>query len=596
MRRGTGIVRSRRFPLPPLTKDSAMPRLRSLLLLLPLILACGGDSSAVIPAPLLGEREDAVTIPSRGFASTLDVGTWNLEYFGSTSLGPSNETLQLQNARDVIQGADLDLWGVQEIVSAAHFNTLVSQLPGYAGFLGSDPSVVNGSTYYTPGEQKVGFLYKPAVATVVSARVILTADATLFAGRPPLEARMRVSLNGHTEDLIVIVLHAKAMSDVESWQRRVDASRVLKTYLDNTWPSAKVLVIGDFNDDVDVSISSGRASPYANFVADAADYTFPTKALSDANLTSTIGYKAVIDHHLATNEVQALYVPGSAEAYRVDAYIPSYDTTTTDHIPVLTRYTWGNTGASLTVTSPNGGESWAGGGARTITWTANQVPTVALEYSLDDGGSWALIGHAAGAAGSYTWTVPDIATSRARVRVSDVANASLADSSNGAFTITSNNTVGNVVVHEILANEIGTDAGTEFIELINTGGSAVDLSGWTLWDATGLRHTFASGTSLGAGRAIVVFGKATSIPSGLSNAVGASTAGLSLNNGGDTVTLQKPGGTVVDSFTYGAALAGQDGVSMNRSPDGSATGGFVLHTSLSTRAASPGTRANGTAF
>jgi hypothetical protein len=35
---------------------------------------------------------------------------------------------------------------------------------------------------------------------------------------------------------------------------------------------------------------------------------------------------------------------------------------------------------------------------------------------------------------------------------------------------------------------------------------------------------------------------------------------------------------------------------MNRNPDGSATGSFVLHTSLSTRAASPGTRANGTAF
>jgi hypothetical protein len=386
------------------------------------------------------------------------------------------------------------------------------------------------------------------------------------------------------------------MSDLDSWQRRVDASRALKGYLDSTWPSAKVLVIGDFNDDVDVSIATGNASPYENFVVDAADYAFPTRALSDANLTSVIGYKAVIDHHLATNEARALYVPGSAEVYRVDAYIPSYDTTTTDHLPVLTRYTWGNTDASLSVTSPNGGESWAGGGSRTLTWAANQVPTVALEYSLDDGGSWALIGHTQGAAGSYTWTVPDIATTRARVRVSDAANASLADHSDATFTITSANTAGNVVLHEILANEVGTDAGTEFIELLNTGGSVVDLSGWTLWDATGLRHTFASGTFLGAGRAIAVFGKATSIPSGLGNAVGATTAGLSLNNGGDTVTLQKPGGTVVDAFTYGAALAGQDGVSMNRNPDGSATGSFVLHTSLSTRAASPGTRANGTAF
>ncbi len=572
-----------------------MTRLRSLLLLLSLATACGGDPSAFVPGPVLGEREDAVTIPSRGFGSTLDIGTWNLEYFGSASLGPSNETLQLQNARDVIQGADLDLWGVQEIVSATQFSTLISQLPGYAGLLGSDASVQGGSTYYTPGEQKVGLIYKPGVASVLGARVILTANATLFGGRPPLEVRMRVSLNGHTEDLVVIVLHAKAMSDVDSWQRRVDASRALKTYLDGTWPTAKVLVIGDFNDDVDVSISSGRASPYANFVSDSADYGFPTKALSDANLTSTIGYKAVIDHHLATNEVRALYVAGSAEAYRVDAYISSYDATTTDHLPVLTRYTWGPVG-TVRVTSPNGGESWAGGSARTLTWSASGVPTVALAYSLDDGSSWTAIGSVAGSAGSFAWTVPDIATTRARVRVSDVANASLSDTSDGTFTLTSVNTVGNVVLHEILANEVGSDAGTEFIELLNTGGSAVDLSGWTLWDATGLRHTFASGTSLGAGRAIAVFGKAASIPNGVSNAVGASTTGLSLNNGGDTVTLQKPGGAVVDSYTYAASLAGQDGVSMNRSPDGSATGSFVLHTTLSSRAASPGTRADGSAF
>jgi hypothetical protein len=573
-----------------------MSRLRSLLLFLSLATACGGDPSAFVPEPELGEREDAVTIPSRGFATTLDVGTWNLEYFGSTSQGPTNDTLQFQNARDVIQGTDLDLWGVQEIVSAAQFSSLISQLPGYAGLLGSDATVQGGSTYYTPGEQKVGLLYKPSIATVLGARVILTSDVTLFAGRPPLEVRMRVSLNGNTEDLVVIVLHAKAMNDLESWQRRLDASTALKSYLDTTWPTAKVLVIGDFNDDVDVSITSGRPSPYANFVNDAADYGFTTQPLSEANLTSVIGYRAVIDHHLATNEARALYIPGSAEVYRVDAYIPSYDSTTTDHLPVLTRYAWGNQGASLTVTSPNGGESWAGGSARAITWTASQVATVALDYSLDGGGSWTFIANVQGTAGSYTWTVPDIATSQARVRVRDVANASISDSSNASFTITSTNTVGNVVLHEILANEIGTDAGTEFIELINTGGSAVDLSGWMLWDATGLRHTFANGTLLGAGKAIAVFGRAASIPGGLANAVGSTTGGLSLNNGGDTVTLQRPGGAVVDTYTYAAALAGQDGVSMNRNPDGSATGSFVLHTSLSTRSASPGTRANGMAF
>ncbi len=52
-------------------------------------------------------------------------------------------------------------------------------------------------------------------------------------------------------------------------------------------------------------------------------------------------------------------------------------------------------------------------------------------------------------------------------------------------------------------------------------------------------------------------------------------------------------GSLIDCTS---SLAGTDGVSMNRNPDTSATGGFVLHTSLSTLSSSAGKRANGTAF
>ncbi|HET9626139.1 MAG TPA: lamin tail domain-containing protein [Kofleriaceae bacterium] len=154
---------------------------------------------------------------------------------------------------------------------------------------------------------------------------------------------------------------------------------------------------------------------------------------------------------------------------------------------------------------------------------------------------------------------------------------------------------GHVAINEILANEPGSDTNAEFVELVNSGGAAVDLSGWTVSDSTAVRHTFAAGTTLGAGRAIVVFGGASAIPAGLGNAVVASTGSLSLGNSGDTVKLGNASGTV-DSFTYTAALAGSDGVSMNRSPDGAATGSFVLHSSLTSRSSSPGTRASGAAF
>jgi len=42
---------------------------------------------------------------------------------------------------------------------------------------------------------------------------------------------------------------------------------------------------------------------------------------------------------------------------------------------------------SVTVTAPNGGESWAGGSSHAITWTSANVSTVRVEASLD-GTTW----------------------------------------------------------------------------------------------------------------------------------------------------------------------------------------------------------------
>lgn len=301
---------------------------------------------AGLTAPIDGPSLAATsTIPAEGTASTLDLGTWNIEWFGDASNGPSNEALQLENVRDVIRMTDLDLWGVQEVVGKPAFDNLVAQLPGYTGFLANDARVTDGAAYYSDfsnTEQKVGFVYKTAVATLQSARIILTASDYDFAGRPPLEARFTVTVNGATEDLVIIVLHAKAGATSADRTRRLNASTALKSYLDTTYPTQKVVVLGDFNDDVDTSIVPGMSSPYANFVSDAADYTFPTKALSDAGISSTVNYADAVDHHLGTNEMLASYVGGSAKVLRVDAHITSYGTTTTDHYPVASRYTPGS--------------------------------------------------------------------------------------------------------------------------------------------------------------------------------------------------------------------------------------------------------------
>lgn len=295
-------------------------------------LACGPQE-----VPTTAVHHAAATVPAQGTSSTLDLANWNIEWFGSKSNGPRNEDQQLLNARDVIAGADLDAWGLAEIVDNAHFDNLVAQLPGYAGFLANDPIVTSGSSWYDSGELKLGFLYKTSVITVNAAKVILTENNYDFAGRPPLRVDVTATVNGASSDLVVIVLHMKAFTDEASWQRRRDASRALKRYLDDAHPARAVLVIGDWNDDVDTSISAGRPSPFRNFVDDPARYAFPTRALSEAGISST-RYRDLVDHHLHTDELLADYVAGSAEVYRVDRAIPGYASTTSDHLPVLTRY------------------------------------------------------------------------------------------------------------------------------------------------------------------------------------------------------------------------------------------------------------------
>ena len=99
-----------------------MPRYTAALLLL---------STVSCVAEALAREEDGdlafkATISAKGAGYTLDVASWDIEFFGSTSNGPTNETLQLSNVRDVIVGTDGDIWGVAEIVSATQFNALAS--------------------------------------------------------------------------------------------------------------------------------------------------------------------------------------------------------------------------------------------------------------------------------------------------------------------------------------------------------------------------------------------------------------------------------------------------------------------------------------
>jgi hypothetical protein len=162
------------------------------------------------------------------------------------------------------------------------------------------------------------------------------------------------------------------------------------------------------------------------------------------------------------------------------------------------------------------------------------------------------------------------------------------------FSIVAAAAAGDVIVNEALPNPGGLDANRdgvqsnvddEFVELVNVRATPVDVSGHTLADATAVRHTFANPTTVPAGGSLVVFGAsdfAAASPAFSAlhengHAQSASAGSLSLNNGGDTVTLATASSNVIDTVTLGASVAG---VSLNRNPDGDAGAGLQAHTDV----------------
>jgi hypothetical protein len=190
---------------------------------------------------------------------------------------------------------------------------------------------------------------------------------------------------------------------------------------------------------------------------------------------------------------------------------------------------------------------------------------------------------------------------------------------NNAAQFTTFQIVPNAVPNDLFINEFFADpsgpsgtfdangdgmpdaADDEFVEIINTLSTPIDITNFTITDAstTPLRHTFPNPTVIPANGAIVVFGggTATGFPAAQTSGAAqtASTGGLILTNGGDTITIADAGATTITAVTYTSV---PNGNSSNRATDGSPMGLFVDHTTVagSTAAASPGTKVAGGTF
>lgn len=278
-----------------------------------------------------------------GNDTLIDIATWNTEWFGDASNGPTDENLQYANIKNIIQKTDIDVWALCEVSATNIFSSLLTDLTAYTGELSSFSQT-----------QKTALIWKKNKFAFVSATAVSDASEPnfnyAFVSRPPLEVVLKTINSTYTDTIYFYVLHLKAntgSADQESYNRRKDASTYLKKYLTNAVrKNRKVVVLGDFNDDLDASVvkinSNYLATPLANFIADTANYFSPSLRLSILGQSSYPNFNPpnMIDHIVNSRLLSdSFYVQNSAVVLsQLSSQVAGYLNNTTDHYPVMARY------------------------------------------------------------------------------------------------------------------------------------------------------------------------------------------------------------------------------------------------------------------
>ncbi|PIB35181.1 hypothetical protein BFP72_07115 [Reichenbachiella sp. 5M10] len=296
------------------------------------------------------------------FENTFDVTTWNMEFFGTeiTGYGPSDVSLQKENAIAVLENLHADIVAVQEVSEEALLDSVVSVLPHHAFVC----SQVYSYSFEAPNPsdpfpvQKLCFIYDTTSVRLLSERVVFEdfytaartgqitdlddhpgssgAQSFWSSGRLPYMMTAEVTVSGVTKEVTLVNIHAKSGASANDQARKTYDLGVLKDTLDAAYADQNVILLGDYNDDVDESIGGGP-STYAALVNDTT-YAVATSSLSTAGLRSYLFADNMIDHITLSDGLFGDVISGSENTFIPFQLVENYANTTSDHLPVSVRF------------------------------------------------------------------------------------------------------------------------------------------------------------------------------------------------------------------------------------------------------------------
>ena len=269
---------------------------------------------------------------SFGEDSSLDIATWNIEWF------PKNGQITVEYVTQIIEQLDLDILAIQEVDDRDMFDQVLGALPSYTGYYESD---------WFAG---LAYIYKTEVIEINEIYEIYTTSPYWSAfPRSP----MVMDMNFMGENYFLINNHYKCCGDgildfnneSDEEKRRYNANNLLKEYIETFLLDENVMVLGDLNDDI---AEAPQNNVFQMFLDDTDNYLFVDIEIANGSSSnwSYPTWPSHLDHILITNELFDELDNSDIQTIKIDEYLDGgwneYDQNISDHRPVALKLYFGS--------------------------------------------------------------------------------------------------------------------------------------------------------------------------------------------------------------------------------------------------------------
>ncbi|MHB1279271.1 MAG: endonuclease/exonuclease/phosphatase family protein [Bacteroidia bacterium] len=271
-------------------------------------------------------------VPSFGSDDRIDLGSWNLMWYGHPVYGSTNKALQRGAIGEVLRNTRIDIWFFQEICDTGDFSALLRDCGPFQHVYAS---------YWQ--SQKTALVWDSTQWTLIYDSMLFKNVPQDFAnGRLPLLTVLKGKYSSDTLFLLGVHLKANIGNDVqkeEAWKNRKAAAGHLLDWKEQLH-DRKVIIAGDWNDGIDKSIFKDTISPFSQLRNEGL-FLLEKQAL--AGERSWYFGTTCIDHIWTNPVATGIYKKNTSQILPLDWYFDNYPTEVSDHFPVFAAFNGGET-------------------------------------------------------------------------------------------------------------------------------------------------------------------------------------------------------------------------------------------------------------